>query len=77
MSFNENTRVKIPALIHLTRLGLQIVSKNFLYSMLSAIQVSTLEEETQLLANIASEEQNNGNFLFWHFTIARLSTIKF
>ncbi len=45
MSFNENTRVKIPAILHLTRLG---------YDYLS-LSGAKLDEETNIFTNIFNE----------------------
>jgi len=51
MAFNENTRVKIPAILHLTRLGYEYVS------LKNAIR----DEDTNIFTEIFSESINRIN----------------
>lgn len=54
MAFNENTRVKIPAILHLTRLGYEYVSlKNAVY-----------DQETNIFTKIFTESINRINSTF-------------
>jgi type I restriction enzyme R subunit len=52
MAFNENTRVKIPAILHLTRLGYQYAS----------LKDAVWEKETNIFTDIFGESIRRINF---------------